>query len=191
MAIIAGKSHMQEELTHWAERLLQGLTGEDIPADIQGDTIRRAIARYRPGRWQRITLHPKLVLETFPLDSWGNVETNQVVSATRGYCNGAAQQVGVLHDGTVVPCCKDFEGQIPLGHATEHSLPAILAAAPACRLRHDFNRLRVNHPVCQQCIGADTPLKAQLRQVGSVLYFKAYSPLMRVIYPGWEKSKFR
>ena len=47
-------------------------------------------------------LHPKLALETFPLDSWGNVETERVVEARFGYCNGASQQAGILYDGTVV-----------------------------------------------------------------------------------------
>lgn len=179
--IVAGKSHMVAELTAWAERLLAGLEDDAI----DWPRIHQAIRRYRPGQWQRIPLHPKLVLETFPLDSWGNVETSTVIPARWGYCNGASQQAGVLHDGTVVPCCKDFEGQIPLGKVTEQPLQAILADRPACQLRQDFNHLQVNNPVCQRCMGADTPLKARLRQVGSVAYFKVYSPAMRRLQPGW------
>ncbi|MEM6714778.1 MAG: radical SAM protein [Cyanobacteria bacterium P01_C01_bin.147] len=179
--IIDGKAEMVTELTTWAERLLDDFTDEDI----DWSQIYRAIRRFRPGRWQLIPLHPKLVLETFPLDSWGNVETAGITSAQWGYCNGASQQAGVLYDGTVVPCCKDFEGQIPLGNVTETPLTEILAGSPACQLRQDFNRLRVNHPVCQNCLGADTALKAALRQAGSVAYFKAYSPIMRRVHPGW------
>jgi radical SAM protein with 4Fe4S-binding SPASM domain len=102
-----------------------------------------------------------------------------------GYCNGASQQAGILYDGTVVPCCKDFEGKIPLGNVQEQSLREILTAAPACTLRADFNRLQVSHPVCRQCLGADTPAKTRLRQLGSIAYFKAYAPWMRRHYPGW------
>ena len=181
LAVVAGKTQMVEELTLWAQRLLDGIEDDAI----DWPRIQQAIRRYRAGQWQRIFLHPKLVLETFPLDSWGNVETATVTPAHWGYCNGASQQAGVLYDGTVVPCCKDFEGQIPLGKVTEQPLSTILADSPACQLRQDFDRLQVNHPTCQRCMGADTPLKARLRQVGSVAYFKVYSPAMRLMQPGW------
>ncbi|NEQ47381.1 MAG: radical SAM protein [Leptolyngbya sp. SIOISBB] len=177
--IVAGKTQMKAELTTWAERLL----GDFADNEIDWPQIHRGIRRFRPGRWQLMPLHPKLVLETFPLDSWSNVETAHVTPAQWGYCNGVTQQAGVLYDGTVVPCCKDFEGHIPLGNVTEQPLADILADSPACQLQQDFNRLRVNHPVCQRCLGADTPTKATLRQIGSVAYFKAYSPVMRRVHP--------
>ena len=180
MDIVAGKAQMRAELMAWATRLLAGIS--EAP-DVS--TLERAIARHRPARWQLIPLHPKLVLETFPLDSWGNVEADTVVPAHFGYCNGASRQAGVLYDGTVVPCCKDFEGQIPLGNVNQHSLSRILAGTPACALRQGFNRLQVTHPICQRCMGADTPTKSRLRQVGSVAYFKVYTPLMRRLHPGW------
>ncbi|MGF1458003.1 MAG: radical SAM/SPASM domain-containing protein [Leptolyngbyaceae cyanobacterium] len=181
MQVVEGKGHMVEELTHWAKRLLEGVND----AAIQWSQIERAIQRYRPGRWQLIPLHPKLILETFPLDSWGNVEADQVIPARWGYCNGASQQAGILYDGTVVPCCKDFEGQIPLGNVETQSLQEILFDRPACSLRQGFNRLQVKHPVCQRCMGADSPLKAKLRQVGSVAYFKLYGPAKKALHPGW------
>lgn len=180
MDIIEGKAQMREELMTWAKRLLSGVA--DAPSLA---TMEQAIARHRPGRWQVIPLHPKLALETFPLDSWGNVESDSVVPAHFGYCNGVSRQAGVLYDGTVVPCCKDYEGQIPLGNVRERSLPDILADAPACALRQGFDRFKVTHPVCQKCMGADTPTKSRLRQVGSVAYFKVYTPVMKRLQPGW------
>ena len=181
MAVVDDKAQMTAELTSWARRLLHGITDEAV----NWPRIEQAIERFRPGSWQLIPLHPKLVLETFPLDSWGNIEAPTVIPAQFGYCNGAAQQAGILYDGTVVPCCKDFDGQIPLGNVTTTSLKAILTGATAQALRQDFNRLRVNNPVCQRCMGADTPAKSWLRQVGSVAYFKLYNPLMRKINPDW------
>ncbi len=180
MTVIAGQEAMRSHLWEWATRLLA-----DIPDGVDPAKVERAIAAYQPGRWHLIPLHAKLVLETFPLDSWGNGETASVIPAQWGYCNGAAQQAGILHDGTVVPCCKDYEGQIPLGHVRSRPLLEILTAAPACRLRSGFNRLQIRHPVCQRCLGADSPTKTRLRQAGSVAYFKAYRPLMKRLYPGW------
>jgi len=180
IAVMAGKGQMQAELMAWAKRLLEGSSEAPSLAALE-----QAIARHQPGRWQLIPLHPKLVLETFPLDSWGNVEAETVTPARWGYCNGASQQAGILQDGTVVPCCKDFEGQIPLGNVRDRPLADILQGTAACALRPDFNHLQVTDPVCQRCMGADTPSKAALRQVGSVAYFKLYSPLMRRLQPGW------
>ena len=180
MAVVEGTTQMRHELMTWAQRFLAG-----IPEGPNIQELEHAIACHRPGRWQLIPLHPKLVLETFPLDSWGNVESERIIPARLGYCNGASRQAGILYDGTVVPCCKDFEGQIPLGNVNQQSLKSILHDAPACTLRQGFNRLQVKHPVCQRCMGADTPAKTQLRQIGSVAYFKVYGPLMRRLHPGW------
>ncbi|MEO1506070.1 MAG: radical SAM protein [Cyanobacteria bacterium J06633_23] len=181
MHVVEGKAQMQQELTAWADRLLDGCGQR--PSD---DDLRQRIARHKPGRWQVIELTPKLALETFPLDSWGNVESTEVIPATFGYCNGTSDQAGILYDGTVVPCCKDYDGQIPLGNLRNHTLHEILdVQKPACGLRQGFNQLKVTNPVCQRCMGADTQQKALLRQVGSVAYFKLYNPIMKRLQPGW------
>lgn len=180
LSVIDTAATMRTELLRWAEQIFAGLPQAPSQA-----WIHQQIQQYRPGHWQVIDLDPRLGLETFPLDSWGNVETDQVIPARIGYCNGASKQAGVLYDGTVVPCCKDYEGLIPLGHLQDQSLPAILSDQPACRLRQGFDRFQVNHPVCQRCIGADTPSKALFRQVGSIAYFKVYRPIMQRLVPGW------
>ncbi|MFS8818999.1 radical SAM protein [Synechococcus sp. W60.1] len=181
LSVIDSAQQMRAQLSAWARRALQGIP--DAPAL---DWVEAQIATYRPGRWQQIRIHPRLVLETFPLDSWGNVETDRVIPARWGYCNGASGQAGILYDGTVVPCCKDYEGQIPLGQVTlGGSLAEILRGQPACALRRGFNRLQVNHPVCQRCMGGDTCIKALARQVGSVVYFKVYRPWKQRLDPGW------
>ncbi|MEN9229746.1 MAG: radical SAM protein [Thermostichus sp. DG02_5_bins_236] len=181
LSVINSTQQMRSELSAWATRALTG-----IPDAPDATWVGSQIETYRPGRWQQIRIHPRLVLETFPLDSWGNVETEQVIPARWGYCSGGSRQAGVLYDGTVVPCCKDYEGRIPLGQVTlGGSLADILAGQPACALRQGFNRLRVNNAVCQRCIGADTPAKTLARQVGSIAYFKFYRPLKQKLDPGW------
>jgi organic radical activating enzyme len=185
--VVEGKAQMQQQLTHWAKKLLLNTSKSIRDQEIQEQEIQDRIQQYKPGRWQVIELTPKLALETFPLDSWGNVglDQAQLQTAQFGYCNGASAQAGILYDGTVVPCCKDYEGRIPLGNLHEQSLETILQGASACSLRQGFDRYQVTHPVCQQCMGADSPAKALLRQVGSVAYFKLYGPLMKQLQPGW------
>lgn len=180
LSVVNGSAAMQQELYTWAERLLDG-----IPNAPARDQILARIRRHQPGRWQVIPLTSTLALETFPLDSWGNSGSKQIYPAQFGTCNGASRQAGILYDGTVVPCCKDYEGLIPLGSVRDRSLGEVLRAEPACGLRRDFARLKVTNPVCQACIGADSRPKALARQVGSVAYFKLYRPLMQRIQPGW------
>ncbi len=180
LKVIEGKAQVQYELARWAEQLLA-----NYPHRLDTDSIKQKIAQHKPGRWQVLQLDPKLALETFPLDSWGNVETKQLIPASFGYCNGASGQAGVLYDGTLVPCCKDYEGHIPLGNLQQQSLDEILDATPACTLRQGFNRFKVTNSVCRRCLGADSSHKALARQLASIGYFKVYSPVMKKLQPGW------
>ncbi|MEM6449559.1 MAG: radical SAM/SPASM domain-containing protein [Cyanobacteria bacterium P01_D01_bin.105] len=181
MHVVEGKEQMQKQLREWSDRLLENCSNRP-----DQDEINNKLAAHKPGRWQVIELTPKLALETFPLDSWGNVESETVVPASFGYCNGTSDQAGILYDGTVVPCCKDYDGNIPLGNLNNSSLSEILyRQAPACGLREGFNKFQVTHPVCKRCMGADTPQKSLLRQLGSIAYFKLYNPIMKKFNPGW------
>ena len=181
MHVMEGKEQMYKQLREWCDRLLF-----NYPNRPSSEEIEQKLASHKPGRWQVIELTPKLALETFPLDSWGNVESETVVPASFGYCNGTNDQAGVLYDGTVVPCCKDYDGKIPLGNLNNNTLEDILyRQQPACGLRAGFDKFQVTHPVCKRCMGADTQQKSLLRQVGSIAYFKLYNPIMKRLSPGW------
>ncbi|MGB7247971.1 MAG: radical SAM/SPASM domain-containing protein [Phormidesmis sp.] len=181
MHVVEGKEQMHKQLREWSDRLLANVPNRPSPTEIE-----QKLAQHKPGRWQVIELTPKLALETFPLDSWGNVESDTVIPASFGYCNGTTDQAGILYDGTVVPCCKDYDGQIPLGNLNNNTLLNILdRQAPACGLREGFDSFQITHPVCQRCMGADTRQKSLLRQIGSIAYFKVYNPIMKRLNPGW------
>jgi len=185
MHVVEGKEQMQQQLREWCDRLLRALPANHPDRPSQAELTHR-LATHKPGRWQVIELTPKLALETFPLDSWGNVESDTVIPASFGYCNGTTDQAGILYDGTIVPCCKDYDGKIPLGNLNNHSLREILyQQRPACGLREGFDRFQVTNPVCKRCMGADTKQKSLLRQVGSIAYFKIYNPIMKRFNPGW------
>ncbi len=66
-------------------------------------------------------------------------------------CYGLRDQVGVLSDGTVVPCCLDADGATPLGNIFTTSLAEILAAPRAAALRQSFQNRRVTEPLCLSC----------------------------------------
>ncbi len=73
------------------------------------------------------------------------------VCSTSHSCYGLRDQVGVLSDGTVVPCCLDAEGAVNLGNIFESSLEEILASPRAVALRRSFETKQITEPLCQRC----------------------------------------
>lgn len=66
-------------------------------------------------------------------------------------CYGLRDQVGVLCDGTVVPCCLDADGAIPLGNIFETTLEEILSSKRAANLKRSFEAKRVCEELCKKC----------------------------------------
>lgn len=66
-------------------------------------------------------------------------------------CRALRDQVGVLWDGTVVPCCLDHEGDLALGNLFEEDLEQILTAPRATAIREGFARREVVEPLCRRC----------------------------------------
>ncbi|MEG0152763.1 MAG: SPASM domain-containing protein [Cellulosilyticaceae bacterium] len=67
------------------------------------------------------------------------------------FCYGLRDQVGVLVDGTVVPCCLDSEGNIPLGNLFESSMEDILASERAKNLYEGFSNRCAVEELCKRC----------------------------------------
>ena len=68
-----------------------------------------------------------------------------------GFCHGLRQMIGVLADGTVVPCCLDADGQAPLGNLFSEELSDILSRDPFKTARSDFYNRKVTLPLCKHC----------------------------------------
>ena len=67
------------------------------------------------------------------------------------FCRGLRDQVGVLCDGTVVPCCLDSEGVLRLGNLFEQTLDEILAGPRARASYEGFSRRQAVEPQCRRC----------------------------------------
>jgi radical SAM protein with 4Fe4S-binding SPASM domain len=63
----------------------------------------------------------------------------------------------VLWDGTVVPCCVDYDGKLKLGNVREKPLSEIINDGPARALRAFHNERRFTGP-CETCSEYETPL---------------------------------
>ena len=68
-----------------------------------------------------------------------------------GFCHALNDHVGILLDGTVVPCCLDGDGQIPLGNVYCDDLLEILNGKTAKTMLDGFAKNKLVHPLCRHC----------------------------------------
>jgi len=73
------------------------------------------------------------------------------VLGTRGTCYGLDSHIGILVDGTVVPCCLDKEGVISLGNISQQKIENILAGSRASSMRFGFKQNILREDLCQRC----------------------------------------
>ena len=69
----------------------------------------------------------------------------------RRFCYGLRDQIGVLCDGTVVPCCLDHEGDIPLGNLLTDSLENIMSTDRTKAIYEGFSERRAVESLCRSC----------------------------------------
>ena len=74
-----------------------------------------------------------------------------VVQSDRIFCYGMRDHIGVLCDGTVVPCCLDHEGDIALGNLFQEDLADILETPRAKAIFDGFRTGNAPEELCRRC----------------------------------------
>lgn len=69
----------------------------------------------------------------------------------KGYCYGLRDQIGILVDGTVTPCCLDGEGKLALGNIFDTGLSEILSGDRAIKIYDGFSKRIVIEEMCKKC----------------------------------------
>ncbi len=67
------------------------------------------------------------------------------------FCYGLRDQIGVLCDGTVVPCCLDHEGDLALGNLFEDNMEEILETPRARAIYEGFSKKEAAEELCRKC----------------------------------------
>ena len=67
------------------------------------------------------------------------------------FCYGLRDQIGVLWDGTVVPCCLDHEGDLALGNLFTEDLTQILDSPRAKAIYEGFRNKKAAEELCRKC----------------------------------------
>lgn len=68
-----------------------------------------------------------------------------------GFCHGLRNQIGILVDGTVVPCCLDGNGIIKLGNIHDNSFADIIESSRAKDIIEGFSNRKAVEELCRKC----------------------------------------
>ena len=113
------------------------------------DTMRT----YYPNQWKHerhgTSIGTRVYLEHGDKFDWPDLSATESDEAL--FCYGLRDQIGVLCDGTVVPCCLDHEGDIPLGNLFSQNLDEILNTKRAESLLRGFSCRKAAEPLCRRC----------------------------------------
>lgn len=80
---------------------------------------------------------------------WPNLNNKEC--SEYGYCYGLIDQLAILVDGTVVPCCLDQDGIINLGNILEESLEDILNKEKTKEIIKGFKENKLHEELCKKC----------------------------------------
>ena len=67
------------------------------------------------------------------------------------FCYGLRDQIGILVEGTVVPCCLDSEGNIPLGNIYAEEFEEIIQSERAQNIYDGFSKRQAVEELCKNC----------------------------------------
>ena len=78
-------------------------------------------------------------------------DKNKEIIIEKGRCLALKEQIAILVDGTVVPCCLDNNGDIPLGNILEESLDEILNKDKSITIKKNFENGIITCELCKTC----------------------------------------
>ncbi|MBQ6841364.1 MAG: SPASM domain-containing protein [Bacilli bacterium] len=80
-----------------------------------------------------------------------------------GSCYALKQHIGILVDGTIVPCCLDSKGDINLGNILEDNLDDIINSPRYQQMIEGFKCSKKIEMLCKKC-----PIKSGIKNTDSV-----------------------
>lgn len=106
--------------------------------------------------WVKVRTGEKLCDKVFL--EWGEKfdwpRTDGEILSEKGFCYGLRDQIGILSNGTVVPCCLDRNGDIALGNLFDESLEEILNSKRARDIYNGFTGHICTEEMCKRCMRA-------------------------------------
>ncbi|MBE6958286.1 MAG: radical SAM protein [Ruminococcaceae bacterium] len=122
-------------------------------ANAKNDAITERLKAFFPEPWVSerggIRIGQRVYLEHGDKFDWPDL--NAQVCSNKVFCYGMRDHIGILCDGTVVPCCLDHDGDIPLGNLLDEDLGTILDTPRAKAIYEGFTTGNAPEALCRRC----------------------------------------
>lgn len=122
-------------------------------ADEKNREILAAMETAFPKPWKEdrrsVRIGERVFLEYGDKFDWPDMSAPE--GGDRVFCYGLRDQLGILCDGTVVPCCLDHEGDLALGNVFQEDLADILESPRAKAIYQGFNNRKAAEELCRKC----------------------------------------
>lgn len=96
-----------------------------------------------------VKLMPQVYLSKSSEFQWPDLSID--ILDTKGSCYGLRQQVGILVNGDVVPCCLDSEGDTVLGNIFTSNFEEIVTSTRSQNMINGFENHVLVEPLCMRC----------------------------------------
>ena len=122
-------------------------------ADVKNEEILIKMRTFFPESWVQesrgIRVGQRVYLEHGDKFDWPDLSAP--IQSDRVFCYGMRDHIGVLCDGTVVPCCLDHEGDIALGNLFTQDMAQILDSPRAKAIYTGFTTGKPSEELCRRC----------------------------------------
>ena len=80
---------------------------------------------------------------------WPSIDSQKYTD--KGVCYGTKTMMGILSDGTVVPCCLDYNGVIDFGNIFTDSFESMISSERFIKMNQGLLQNKLTEPLCQHC----------------------------------------
>ena len=98
---------------------------------------------------EKIKITNNLIIDTFHVFIWPDLDNSYYND--NGTCRGLIDHVGILSDGTIIPCCLDSRGIINLGNIYHDNIKDILNSERARKMIDGFKKHKKCEELCKHC----------------------------------------
>ena len=124
--------------------------------ETRNEQILNKIACFQPRPWierhDGWKLAVNLYVEFDKMFEWPDEKYNVFADELNNvFCYALRNQIGVLVDGSVVPCCLDHDGDMVLGNLYNQTFDEIVTSPRARAIYDGFTNHKAVEPLCQRC----------------------------------------
>ena len=121
--------------------------------DTQNAEILETMHHYFPDPWVKERLGTRIADRTYLEygDKFDWPDLNGPEGNEKIFCYGLRDQLGILCDATVVPCCLDHEGDLALGNLLTQDMEEILQSPRAKAIYEGFSNREAAEELCRKC----------------------------------------